>query len=296
MAAVRSSEPPLVVVGQRRALLTHLREIWEYRELLGGLIRKELKVRYKSSALGFVWSMIQPVFLLVVYSVVFSVLGAGFADFGIWLLCGLIVWNFVSTTLQTSTQAITANAFLVGKVRFPRAVLPLAATGAAAVHLLLQMVAFGIVIAVVRHPVDWSYMWLLPFAGLALVVLCSALALVLAALNVYARDTQHLLDLAILGWFWLTPILYQYERVAAWLEARDVPGWLALLNPLTPIVITFQRAIYGVASVDGLPLVPDEGQLWYLGTVGIVAAFGVVAVLVALQLFDRAEGNFAEAL
>jgi ABC-2 type transport system permease protein len=296
MALARSSEPALIVVGQRRPLLVHLREIWSYRELIAGLVRKELKVRYKNSALGFLWSMIQPIFLLVIYSVVFTILGAGFADFGIWLLCGLIVWNFVSTSLLAATKSVTANGYLVGKVRFPRAVLPLATVGAAAVHFLLQMAAFGIVLLVTQHQVAWSYLPVLPIATLAMVVLCAALSLLLAALNVYARDTEHLLDLAVLGWFWLTPILYQYMRVYDWLENRGWPGNLALLNPLTDIVICFQRALYGTSHAGVTRLLPDADPWWYLRNVTIVGVISTVLLLVALQLFDRAEGNFAEAI
>ena len=96
MSSVRITPADMTVVGRRRKLGTHLGEIWTYRELLAGLVRKELKVRYKNSVLGFVWSMVQPVFLLVVYSVVFSILGAGFNRFAIWLLCGLIVWTFIA--------------------------------------------------------------------------------------------------------------------------------------------------------------------------------------------------------
>lgn len=296
MVLARASDPALIVVGRRRSTITHLREIWAYRELLGSLVRKELKVRYKGSALGFLWSMVQPLFMLAVYAFAFTVLGVGFARFAIWLMCGLLVWNLVSTALQTSTKAITTNGHLVGKVRFPRAILPFAAVGAALVHFFFQLLAFAVVLVVIRHDVDMDYLWVLPVAALAAVVLCSALALLLAALNVYARDTEHLLDLAILAWFWLTPILYQYARVADWLDGRGLPAGLALMNPFTSMVIVFQRAIYGVSFTGETLLLPDESAWWYLRNVSIVTGVSVVLLLLALRLFDRAEANFAEAL
>lgn len=296
MAIARHPDPALLVVGQRRATFTHLREIWSYRELLGSLIRKELKVRYKNSVLGFVWSMIQPLFMLAVYAFAFSVLGAGFARFAIWLMCGLLVWNLVATALLTSTKSITTNGHLVSKVRFPRAILPLAAVGAALVHFVFQLLAFSVVLVILRHQVDLEYFWLLPIAALATVMLCASLALLLAALNVYARDTEHLLDLAVLAWFWMTPILYQFSRVTAWLEGHGLPTVLALLNPVTPMIITFQRAIYGTNSVDGLQLLPEEGPIWYLRNLGVVTGVTILVFLLALRLFDRAEANFAEAL
>lgn len=296
MVLARASDPALIVVGRRRSTVTHLREVWSYRELLGSLIRKELKVRYKGSLLGFLWSMVQPLFMLAVYAFAFTVLGVGFASFAIWLMCGLLVWNFVSTALQTATKAITTNGHLVSKVRFPRAILPFAAVGAALVHFFFQMLAFAVVLAVIRHDVAFEYVWVLPFAMLSAILLCSALALLLSALNVYARDTEHLLDLAILAWFWLTPILYQYARVTEWLDGRGWPAGLALINPFTSMVISFQRAIYGVSHVEGLALLPDAEPWWYLRNVAVVGAVSVVMLLLALRLFDRAEANFAEAL
>lgn len=274
----------------------HVAEIWEYRELLDGLIRKELKVRYKNSVLGFVWSMVQPVFLLGVYTLVFSILGAGFDDFPIWLLCGLIPWTLVSTTLSTATTSVVANQGLVSKVPFPRAVLPLATLGSALVHFVLQMCAFGIVLVIVWHPVDWSYIWLLPIALLVTAMLLAGMSLVLATLNVYARDTQHLLELALVAMFWANPIVYQYERAAVWFKGQGLPGWLPLLNPFTSVITTFQRTIYGTARAGEMQLLPDVTQWWYLRNLTLVGVLAVCLMLLGLFIFDRAEGNFAEVL
>jgi len=280
----------------RRSAVAHVRQVVKYRELLGMLVRKELTVRYKNSILGFTWSMVQPLFLLVVYTAVFAILGAGFARFAIWVLCGLLVWTLISSSLITATVSITSNATLVGKVRFPRAVLPLASVGGALVHFFLQSVAFAIVLVVTRHPVDWTYMWLLPVALVTALIMCAALALLLAPCNVYARDTMHLLELLVLGWFWATPILYQYERAGQWLEAQGIAEWVLLLNPATPIVMTFQRALYGADRVGGAALLPERGPLWYLGILSITSAICVVLMYVALRVFDRADVNLAETL
>ncbi len=283
-------------MAQRRSVVGHVREIFQFRELLGSLTRKELTVRYKHSTLGFLWSMIQPLFLLVVYTAVFAILGAGFPRFAIWVLCGLLVWTFASTAMLTGTTSITANASLVGKVKFPRAVLPLANVGGALMHFMLQSVAFAGVLLVTRHSVDWAYMWLLPIALLVAVLVVSGLVLLLAPLNVMARDTMHLLELLVMGWFWMTPILYQYERAVPFLERHGIPGEALLLNPFTSVVITFQRAIYGTSEVEGIPLLPDNGPLWYLGILLITGAVAVIIMGVALIVFDRADANLAESL
>jgi ABC-2 type transport system permease protein len=295
-----SETAALAPVAPSRSIVGHLADIWAYRELLRQLIRKELKVRYRNSVLGFVWSMVNPLFLMLVYSIAFAVLGAGFAHFAIWLITGLLAWNFVNGALTASTTSITLNSPLVGKVRFPREILPLAATGAALVHLFLQLGVLFAVLAVLRHPVAWNYMWLIPIAIVAVIVLCASLGMLLGAVNVYARDTQHLLELALLAWFWLTPILYPFARVSSFLASHGLPTSLAFLNPVTPIVITFQRAIYGVASIHTATatqqLLPNASPLWYLRNLTAVVIASCVLFALALKLFDRAESGFAEVL
>jgi ABC-2 type transport system permease protein len=296
MSFTAGNSNELRIIAARRSNRIHVQEIWEYRELLLGLVNKELKVRYKNSVLGFFWSMAQPVFLLLVYGVAFSILKAGFDKFAVWLMCGLIVWTFAGTTLSTSVQSITANQHLVSKVSFPRAVLPLASLGASLVHFFLQSVAFGIVLLVLRHPVDWSYVWLLPIAAAVLTMFLSSLALLLSTVNVYARDTQHLLDLALQGMFWAIPVLYEYQRVSNWFVGHGWPSWTPLLNPFTPVVITFQRAVYGTAFVGDRQLLPDTSQWWYLRNLGVLALFSLALIAIGLRAFDKAEGNFAEIL
>ena len=293
-----ASEPSaeLRIIAARRSIATHVKELWSFRELLGGLVRKELKVRYKNSALGFVWSMLQPLFLLVVYGFAFTLLGAGFRDFPIWLLSGLLVWTLVSTTLVTSVQSITTNGSLVGKMPFPRAILPLATFGAALVHFLLQFLTFLGVLLVLRHHVTWSSVWLLPLAVLALAFLLAALSLLLGVANVYARDTQHLLDFGLVAMFWANPIAYEYMRLANWFENRDMPSWFPLANPFISIITTFQRVLYGSASVEGKQLLPDVGAWWYLRNIAIVGGVSMGLLVVALWFFDRVEGNLAEVL
>lgn len=294
--ARRHVEGDLRPMSVRRSIPMHVREIFQFRELLVSLTRKELTVRYKHSRLGFLWSMIQPLFLLVVYTAVFTILGAGVPRFAIWLLCGLLIWTFASTAMLTATISITGNASLVGKVKFPRAVLPLATVGSSLIHFMLQSVAFALVLIVSQQSVDWAYMWLLPIAVLVAVLVVSGLALLLAPLNVMARDTMHLLDLLVLGWFWATPILYQYELVVPYLERRGLPGELLLLNPFTSISITFQRAIYGTSEINGTALLPDQGPLWYLGALAFTGSIAVMILALALKLFDRADATMAEAL
>lgn len=301
-AAVSGAD--LQIVAPRQSVAAHLRDLWRYRELFVQLVRKDLKVRYKNSSLGFIWSMLNPLFLLGVYTLMFSILGAAFDDFPIWLLTGLLFWNFFAAALTNGTASITGNAYLVAKVRFPREILPLAAVGAALVHLVLQALVLVVVLVVIWHPVDWTFLWMVIPVAATFIVLASAFAVMLGALNVYARDTGHLLELVLLAWFFTTPILYPYQLVSDKLAENGIFHWAALLNPIADLVIALQRGVYGAAAVHETGtvgssetiLLPDNGILWYLGNVGIVLAVAVGLFVLAIKLFDRAEGNFAEVM
>ena len=290
--------PATTVISPRRSVAEHVRQVWRYRELLVGLVRKELKVKYKNSALGFFWSMLNPAMYLVVFYIAFQVvLGSGIPNFAIFLLSGLLVWNLFANSLGGCVGVITGNSSLVNKVYFPREILPLAAVGANLVHFFLQGAVLLAVLAVATYSVPFAYFWLIVPALLVLLILTSALGIFLAAVNVYARDTQHLLELALLAWFWMTPIVYQWFLPANKLAEHDYPTWVTLLNPVTPIVLAFQRGIYGVVTDDKAGrLLPAEGQLWYLRNLGIVGLVSLVLLVLAIKLFGRLEGNFAEEL
>ncbi len=269
-----------------------LREIAGYHELLGNLVRLELKAKYKSSTLGFVWSLLNPAMYLVVFYIAFNViLAGGIPRFAIYLLSGLLVWNFFTAALNAGTGSIVANSGLIKKVWFPREILPLAATGAALVHFFLQSLVLIAALVALRHPVGWAYMPLLPLALFALVLLASSLTLLLSAANVYLRDIQHFVELALLGWFWLTPIVYAYTQLTAHFGGRNLP----LLNPITPIVLTFQRALYGLYG--DRPVLPAEvGVAWYLRNLLALTAVAGLLLVVAMRWFRRLEGNLAEEL
>ena len=293
-----SASPAMNVVAPRRTVAQSIVGVWRYRELLLNLVRKELKVRYKNSSLGFIWSMLNPAMYLVVFYVVFQlVLKAGIPYFAVFLLSGLLAWNLFSASLAGAAGSITGNAPLVNKVWFPREILPLASVGANCVHFVLQgLVLVGALIAF-RFDVDWGYLWLVIPAVIALLLLTSAAAVFLAAANVYARDTQHFLELALLAWFWMTPIVYQWDLQARQLSDGGRTPMLTLLNPVTPIVLALQRSLYGITKMPGgQRILPLESSLWYARNLVGVSLAGAVLLLLALRMFTRVEGDFAEEL
>jgi ABC-2 type transport system permease protein len=309
MSQVTTSEPSsppgarvqsdVRVVTGRRAPHQRVRDIWHSRELLLSMIRKELKVKYKNSALGFLWSLLNPAMYLVVFTVVFQVfLANGIPQFGIYLLSGLLVWNLFSVGLSGATGSVTGNGHLINRVSFPREVLPVASVGAALFHFFLQMIVLALALLAFRHNIAWEYMPLLVLALVALLFVTIALSIGLAAINVFARDTQHLLELALLAWFWMTPVVYTFTTTIAD-KVQDHP-WIRVLrlNPILPIVLTFQRTLYAKGCCDngGNRILVDTGMTWYLWQLLAVLGFGIVALWGALKLFGRLEGRFAEEL
>jgi ABC-2 type transport system permease protein len=247
---------------------------------------------------------LNPLLYLVVFYVAFvKILQSGVPSFPIFLLSGLLVWNLFSTGLAAACSSVVANAGLVKKVAFPREILPLAAVGSMLVHFFLQsLVLFG-VFAIFQWNVAWAYIPLLPLALVALLLLTGALGILLSATNVYLRDTQHFLELALLAWFWMTPIVYGFMTIGR----RG--GWFAkayMLNPVTPIVLIFQRALYG--RLDNPKVIPTAAQPkidqilphWpmtgYLAYLAYSFVVGCLMLAIAIAVFGRSEANFAEEL
>jgi ABC-2 type transport system permease protein len=296
---VTSATAPVNVIAPRRSVYRHLVELVGYRELLGNLVRKELKVKYKKSSLGFLWSLLNPAMYIVVFTIVFQVvLKAGIPYFPIFLLSGLLAWNLFATSLGSATGSITGNHTLVNKVYFPREILPLASVGANCVHFLLQGVVLLAAIALSPVDFDWRWIWLVIPAMVVLLIFTAAMAIFLSAVNVYARDTQHILELALLAWQWMTPMIYAWHLPADKLREHGISTAVLLVNPLVSIVVTMQRALYGqhTQAGDKVPMLPTAGQWWYLRNLGITGAAAVVLFVLAMRIFGRLEGNFAEEL
>lgn len=260
-----------------------------------GLVRKELKVKYKNSSLGFLWSLLNPLLYLLVFSIAFQViLRSGIPSFPVYLLSGLLVWNLFTNGVIAGTTSVLVNASLVKKVWFPREVLVLATIGSALVNFFLQMIVLITFQAVTRYGLAFSYLPLVIPALIVIVILTSAVAMLLAAINVYLRDTQHFLELLLLAWFWLTPVVYPFMLMGS----RD-KKWqvgIYMTNPVTAIVLVFQRAFYGKVSVGATKILPGWSVGGYAAYLGVVAVVSVLLLLFSFWVFGRLEGNFAEEL
>ena len=207
------------------------------------------------------------------------------------------MWNLFSVGVGGATGSVVANAGLVNKVAFPREILPIAAVGSALINFFLQSAVLIVVLAVVRWSVAWQFMTLLPFALIAVLLIGCALGILLSAVNVYLRDTAHFLELALLAWFWMTPIVYQFTLIG------DRDDWVTkvfMLNPITPITLIFQRALYAqlTSNMNGTvtQVLPDWSWSGYARYLGYSFAFGAILLVIAVAVFGRLEANFAEEL
>jgi ABC-2 type transport system permease protein len=286
---VRTSEPPRMRVRER------LRELFAHREVLVNLTRKELKVKYKSSVLGILWSMLNPLMYLVVFFLVFKLfLKSQIPDFHIYLLSGLLAWTFFSTAVQGATTSVVGNSPLVTKVAFPREILPLSAIGSSMVNFFFQFLVLMAVMIAFTYPFLGPAVLLLPLALGVLVVFSVAVGFATSALNVRYRDTSHLVELGLLTWFWLTPVIYPALTV---LEQGATAWRLYQLNPMVTITLGFQRALYGLRRLpDGRNVLPDPGIAWYGTRLAVVGVAAVVLLYVTWRLFYRRSGDFAEEL
>jgi ABC-2 type transport system permease protein len=219
----------------------------------------------------------------------------------VYLLSGLLAWNLFSVSLTTGARSVIDNANLVKKVAFPHEVLPLSAIGVALVDFGLQTAVFLVFVLVSGHGLWWPEIALYPLAFATLLVFTLAVTLWLSALNVRYRDVQHLLTLALLVWFWCTPIVYAGALVWSLLHDRVVGGlslWnLYLLNPLAPIVFGFQRALYGaVEPVSGQLILPPVSLGWLAGVLGVVLLASIGFLRFTWGRFFDLSGDFAEEL
>ncbi len=218
-----------------------LRELWLYRDLLINLVRRDLAVRYRRSALGFLWSFLNPLLMMLVFYIVFMVVKPQqVRNYQLFVLTGLLAWNFLAGSLLGGVRSITSNANLIEKVYFPREILPLSVVLANLVNFLLSLAVF--------IPLAWLLgadfsLWTLTLPAVIVVqlVLVLGLTLFVSALNVFYRDTEVVLDVALTAWFFLTPVFWQLELLPnRAFGIIDVWRLEYTLNPMATIITDYR--------------------------------------------------------
>jgi len=278
--------------------MKYLQEVWSSRELLFNLTSREVRGKYKRTVFGQLWSLANPLALMLVYTLVFGLLfhikpapgnPSGLDVFALWLLCGLLPWMFFANVASSGAGSLVENSNLIQKVSFSRVVLPLSAVGSAAYNWAFEMVVLLIAISIAGGFV-LPWIPLILVAMMLLAVFAAGVGLMLAISNVYFRDTQYLLGILLQFWIYLTPIIYPISLV----EERsrkigDLAGTgvtvldIYRLNPMEHFVTLFRELIYDNRLPGGIE--------WLVCLCWSLAALGI-----GLLVFRRNERNLAETL
>ena len=269
-----------VATAPRPGLLPDFTRLTGYSELLWTLLRREIRVRYKGSALGLVWSLVYPLSMMLVYTLLFSVLwksARNIPHYPLFVLVGLGVWGFFQSSVQLGSGSLLGNAELITKIWFPRELIP-------AASVLAQTTSLA-VIFVILIPLNLAFVpetartlpLVIPFVA-ALLCLALGFAWLLSVANVFFRDVEHLLAVIFLPWFFLTPILYGLDQLPAAAQHQWLIDLMRYGNPVTPYV-------EGIRAVTLQATVPGAALLIYIFAVG--PALAVIGLRVLQQYEDR---------
>jgi len=268
-------ESRLTVIGELRGIL-------EYKELVRNLVVRDLKIKYKGSVLGFLWSLINPLIMLMVYWFVFTkVFYVDMENFPVYFIIGFLPWNFFVNSLLTSCSSVVDNAGIIKKVYFPRMIIPYGIVLSSFVQFLLTFIVLFPAMLWFSIEVNLSVL-MLPLIMLLHILFTTGICFFFATIYVYFRDTRHFLEILVTIWFWMTPIVYPLERVTA----ANVPAALKMLllyNPMTQFINAYRDVLF----LSGFPSL----NRWIA-----LAALTLVTLTVGFILFYRRQPKFAETL
>lgn len=263
--------------------LAPMGELLRYRELVANLVARDLKVRYKSSVLGFLWSLLNPILMMLVFYVVFTVLLArGIQAFPLFILSALLPWHFFATSVTAGLKSIVAHASLVKKVYFPREVLPLSLVLANLVNFLLAVPVLIILMLLFGAPFTWNLIYF-PLILIIELIFVLGITLALSAVYVFFRDTEVIVEVLLTAWFFLTPVFYRMDDLTQAWHGLDVKRIMYILNPMASIIESFRLIFYNGATPD----------LYFLLRTFVTA---VVVLALGYWVFLRLGKSFGEEL
>lgn len=259
-------------------MISTIKELYEYREMISSLVKKELRGKYKGSVLGFLWSLLIPLFQLVIYTVVFSVfMRSGIEKFYIFLFVALVPWLFFNSCISGGAMSIVQQKNLVEKIYFPRMVLPIAYTISYFINMLLSFIIVFVALFIGGIGINLSVIWYLPIIMLIEFIMGIGGALLFSAMTVYFRDLEYILNIVTMAWMYMTPILYPLEQVPE--EIRQ----FLFLNPMTAVIIAFRDILFYQRA-------PEMQTLTY------AVIWGIVVLIVGWISFQKLQKNFVEEL
>ena len=255
-----------------------MKELYDYRQMIISLVKKDLRGRYQGSALGFLWTLINPLFQLIIYTIVFSTfMRMGIEKFYLFFFVALVPWIFFNACLQQGAMAIIDNKEMVKKIYFPRMVLPMSYVISSFVNMLLSFVVIFAVIIITRFGVNFKALLFLPLIMLIEFMLCLGISLITSACTVYIRDLQHILAILGMGWMYLTPVVYPASFVP------EKYRTLFNLNPMASIVTAYRDILY-------------YKQVPQMTTLIQAILMGVILVVVGIAAFNKLQRGFVEEL
>jgi lipopolysaccharide transport system permease protein len=253
-AVAEVPELPKIVIRPTRGWTSlGLSEIWEYRELLYFLVWRDVKVRYKQTALGAAWAVLQPVMTMLVFTIFFGKLagvGSDGVPYPLFSYAGLLPWTFFAQGLSMSSDSLVGSSNLIKRVYFPRLVVPMASVLAGLVDF---AIAFVILIGMmaVYHVHPTPAIVLLPLFLLLALMTALGVGVWLSALNVEYRDVKYVVPFVLQLWLFVTPVIYPTTKVTRWLASRGIPPWIYGLNPMTGVVEAFRWSLLGTGRAPG---------------------------------------------
>lgn len=257
-------------------------EIYEYREMIISLVKKDLRGRYKGSALGFLWTFINPLLQLLVYTLVFSVImRAGIEQYYLFLFVALVPWIFFSSALTGGASCVIASQDMVKKIYFPREVLPIAYITGSFVNMLFTFIVVFAVLIVSGFGINFVAVLYMPIIMMVEYVLALGIAFLTSALSVYFRDLQYILSIIAMAWQFLTPVMYSQEMVETQLVEHPLLLNIWNLNPTTPMINAYRDILY-------YKRVPE------IQTLISAVLLGIVVLVIGWFAFKKLQKGFAE--
>lgn len=258
-------------------MIKRIKEIYAYRTMIYSLVKRDLKGRYKGSVLGFLWTFINPLFQLLIYTFVFSiVLHSDVKDYYMFLFVALIPWIFFSTSLAGGSTCITSQKNMVQKIYFPREVLPISFVTSQFVNMLLSFIVIFAVMVIARYKFNPLALLCLIPVMLTEYILALGFTFILSAVTVYFQDMQFIMGILTMAWQFLSPIMYSQERVPV--EFRAIYMYV---NPMAPIIIAYRDILY-------------YGRVPELATLLSALLMGVLLFVIGWFTFDRMQRHFVE--
>jgi len=220
---------------------THIVEITKYRDVLVQLVRQQLILRYRRTALGYLWTLVNPLLMMSVMVIVFSTLfKVEMKTFAVFLLAGMIPWNFINAVTSQSAVAFIHNEGLIKKIYLPKLIFPLSIALALFIDSMLSFFALFAIILLIGGSLSWTLLFI-PIAYVILFFFALGIGLITSVATVFFRDLQYVITIAMQGLFYLTPILYKKTALAGKIT------WIVDLNPVVPFIELFRAPLYGGA-------------------------------------------------